>query len=550
MNKIFNYHMKTDKNYWLVGLLAALFFLPRLGNAHLFDWDEINFAECAREMLITQDYLRPKINFEPFWEKPPLFIWLQAISMHIFGVNEYAARFPNAICGIITLVLIYHIGKKLYNKNFGWFWVLSYFGAILPHLYFKSGIIDPWFNLFIFLSIVYLIKTEGIENQTKQYPLSILVGGMFAGLAILTKGPAGYLIISLTWFFKLIYFKEMNFFRIKQYFIFSIMALLTAATWFGVELIKNGTWFINEFITYNIRLAKTEDAGHGGFVGYHFVVILFGCFPASIFALKTLLNKYNFLNEKINFTRWMKVLFWVVIILFSIVQSKIVHYSSMCYLPLTFMSAVALQGILEKNTFYSSIKIPTIVLGILIGALVTAVPFLGQHIDILKPLFQKDLFALNNLKADVKWSWLEALAGLFLIIGIVVFPIFLKFRGILRGSLYPFFITAIFVQLTLYFFINNIEAYSQRAALDFYESKANDDVYILTYGFKSYAHFFYAKKRLPQNPNHSKDTFLLTGAIDKPTYVVGKITAKNDLDALPLLQFLYEKNGFVFYTRK
>jgi 4-amino-4-deoxy-L-arabinose transferase-like glycosyltransferase len=56
-----------------IGLLAALFFMPFLGGVHLFDWDEINFAEAAREMIIQKDYLRVYINYEPFWEKPPVF---------------------------------------------------------------------------------------------------------------------------------------------------------------------------------------------------------------------------------------------------------------------------------------------------------------------------------------------------------------------------------------------------------------------------------------------------------------------------------------------
>ncbi len=72
-------------------LLGAVLFLPGLGIVHLFDWDEINFAESAREMIVTGDYLTVQINFEPFWEKPPLFIWMQVLSMKIFGINEFAA---------------------------------------------------------------------------------------------------------------------------------------------------------------------------------------------------------------------------------------------------------------------------------------------------------------------------------------------------------------------------------------------------------------------------------------------------------------------------
>ena len=59
-------------------VFAALFLLPFLGSVHLFDCDEINYAESAREMIVTGDYLTVQIDFEPFPEKPPLFFWLQA----------------------------------------------------------------------------------------------------------------------------------------------------------------------------------------------------------------------------------------------------------------------------------------------------------------------------------------------------------------------------------------------------------------------------------------------------------------------------------------
>ena len=96
-------------------VFGILFFIPFLGNVHLFDWDEINFAESAREMIESGNYLTVQINFQPFWEKPPLFIWLQVLSMKLFGINEFAARFPNAVCGIITLIILFNIGRILHD---------------------------------------------------------------------------------------------------------------------------------------------------------------------------------------------------------------------------------------------------------------------------------------------------------------------------------------------------------------------------------------------------------------------------------------------------
>jgi 4-amino-4-deoxy-L-arabinose transferase-like glycosyltransferase len=597
--------MKTntiDWNYLLVALLASLFFLPFLGGVHLFDWDEINFAECSREMILRGDYLRPQINFEPFWEKPPLFFWLQSLSMHLFGINEYAARFPNAICGILTLLVIYHLGKNLYDYTFGWLWVLAYMGSILPHLYFKSGIIDPFFNLFIFLALGFLIRSEnGPPPQYKNPPSvsnawridkNIILGGLFSGLAILTKGPVGLLIIGLTWFFKSLIFKELSIKKTKCFIAFSLIALTITSFWFGVETLKNGPWFVKTFIEYNIRLAKTEDAGHGGFFGYHFVVLFFGCFPASIFALRSLYKRYNFTGEKVDFTRWMKILFWVVLILFSLVQSKIVHYSSMCYLPLTFLSALTLKTMVDENKVFKALNISILTIGIFIGLLVAALPFIGQNISLLKPLLQRDAFALKNLDATVTWANWESIVGISFIIS-TIFSYFMLKNGktesnlliknlklktkesklktltinllanlfsifnskfliqkVLRGPQVLFFSTALFVNLILIVFINKIEGYSQNAAIEFYESKTQEDCYIQTYDFKSYAHLFYPKKRQPTNPKHTDLDWLMRGEVDKPTYWVAKYGSKSSLDTVATLQYLYEKNGFVFYKRR
>jgi 4-amino-4-deoxy-L-arabinose transferase-like glycosyltransferase len=143
--------------------IGVILFIPYLGSVHLFDWDEINFAESAREMIVTGDYSKVQINFNPFWEKPPLFIWIQAISMKVFGINEFAARLPNAIFGILTMILIYTFAKKLFKGHVAHWWVLSYLGAITPLFYFKTGLIDPMFNFFIFLSILEFYKA--LKNQ-------------------------------------------------------------------------------------------------------------------------------------------------------------------------------------------------------------------------------------------------------------------------------------------------------------------------------------------------------------------------------------------------
>jgi 4-amino-4-deoxy-L-arabinose transferase-like glycosyltransferase len=318
---------------------AGIFYIPFIGNLHLFDWDEINFAEAAREMLVTGDYLTVQIFFEPFWEKPPLFIWLQAASMHLFGVNEFAARFPNAIAGVLTLFVLYRLGKRMENERFGIIWAVAYGASILPFMYFKSGIIDPWFNLFIFLGVAYYIFAQQASAARLKYT-RIIWSASFLGLAILTKGPAALLIFGLTIVVLLLLAKFKLHLRFGHVLVYILTVSFVGGFWF-LLMIFNGNWdTVVEFVVYQKRLFQTEDAGHGGFLLYHFVIILFGVFPATGFALMAHRRKTGFKPEVDQFRVGMLVLLWVVLILFTIVKTKILHYSSLCYFPVSFPGSI------------------------------------------------------------------------------------------------------------------------------------------------------------------------------------------------------------------
>ena len=82
------------KHYIISIVILGYFvlFIPFLGQVHLFDWDEINFAEASREMIVTGDWLNVQINYEPFWEKPPLFIWFSSNFNVIFWYQRICCK--------------------------------------------------------------------------------------------------------------------------------------------------------------------------------------------------------------------------------------------------------------------------------------------------------------------------------------------------------------------------------------------------------------------------------------------------------------------------
>ncbi|HEY4109975.1 ArnT family glycosyltransferase [Puia sp.] len=542
----------------LIAVFAALLFLPFLGRVHLFDWDEINFAECSREMIKMHDYTRVYVDFKPFWEKPPMFFWMQSTAMKAFGVNEFAARLPNAICGIVTLIVVFLCGSRIYDRRFGILWALAFGGSLFPNMYFKSGIIDPWFNLFTFLAlynfILYHWKRNGYDKPglQKSQLTYVLWSGVFMGLAVLTKGQVSLMVFLMVLGVYFIYNRFKIFFNWWHALLFLVVATLVTATWYGYETYTRGPWFINEFLKYQWRLFTTHDADQAGFFGYHYIVLLIGCFPASILAIPSFFrSKYNGRWDR-DFKKWMQMLFWVVTVLFTIVQSRIIHYSSMAWFPVTFLAAYSVYKWERRELVYKKyVGICLGVLGGLISLLILGVAILGLNVHRLAP-YVEDTFARGNMEADVHWSGFEGAIGLLMVAALVMGLLYLSRRRYSRAALTLFAGTAIVVFFASAIIVPKVERYSQGADIDFFIARQGEDCYVHTLGFKSYGDLFYTLKEKPTNANSYDQNWLLTGPIDKPVYFVTKVDRVQHWanGQYPELKELYRKNGFVFMKRE
>lgn len=558
----------------LIAVLATLVFVPFIGNCPLFDWDEVNFAECAREMVVSGNYSQVQLNYRPFWEKPPFFIWLQAGSMHLFGINEFAARFPNALCSIFSLIAVFHVGRRFHSQRFGLIWVLLYAATLLPHLYFKSGLIDPWFNLFIFLAIYNIIAL--INNPTGLRECgNALLAGLFLGLAVLTKGPAALAVCGLTLLAFMILSRNGRFLISVPFLIFSVTTLLVAGSWFIVEYFKGHANVISEFIDYQIRLLETGDSGHDGPFIYHFVVLLLGCFPASLLFIISYNKRASLSPWQLLIRRIFLCLFWVVLLLFSFAQTKIVHYSSLCYFPLTFIATIGVVNhfnTLRFGVFLSSLY--WIIAAFFVLAF-TAIGFINYYKGwLIQTGWIADEFAVQNLQADVHWSGLEFLIGLVFFAG--AFLVHRAIRQKKQRFLYAgLFVNLVFIYLAIAVIIPKVERYSQHAAIEFYKVCAKQKCYVETHGFKSYAYLFYSQRRPEDytNPDqiayierqldvmvsegHSRFKsyatcnmlWLENGKIDRPTYLVTKTKDEAELLKKQDMHKLYQENGFSFFVR-
>jgi len=116
--KDYKVYARSNAEVWFHELLFLLLvvslpFLQYLGALPLIDPDEGRYAEIAREMLERGDLITPTLNYVVYFEKPPLLYWANAASMKLFGLNEFAARLPSALCGLLTVLATYLIARRL-----------------------------------------------------------------------------------------------------------------------------------------------------------------------------------------------------------------------------------------------------------------------------------------------------------------------------------------------------------------------------------------------------------------------------------------------------
>lgn len=178
--------------WWLLLVPMAWFGLFRqLGAQPLQNWDEARLAVNAAEMLRDHQWLVTHYRGQPdLWNtKPPLLVWLQALSLHIFGYSEWAFRLPTALAALALVALVaafarHWLGGPLAGLLAG-FALLSSKGFVAQHVA-RTG--DYEALLLFFTTAQVLAAFVWLQTQRPRY---LLLLGVAAGLAVLTKSVAG-----------------------------------------------------------------------------------------------------------------------------------------------------------------------------------------------------------------------------------------------------------------------------------------------------------------------------------------------------------------------
>jgi 4-amino-4-deoxy-L-arabinose transferase-like glycosyltransferase len=261
--------------YLLLTAAIALFIsFFRLGSITLFDVDEAVFSEATKEMVQSGDWITPTYNGENRYDKPILLYWLMAASYKVFGINEFAARFPSALSGVLLCFSIFLFVMQLYSDKKAVYAAVS-FGLSLYYLtYSHAAVTDMVLTLFISLSLFSFYLSL---KKNRRYIYGFY---LFSSLAFLTKGLIGIVFPFGIAFIYLLITEGLKGMR-KGINIWGIILFIVISfPWYIAQYLINGQEFIQQFIIkHHFMRYAGVISGHRGPFYYYIPVIIVGLFP-------------------------------------------------------------------------------------------------------------------------------------------------------------------------------------------------------------------------------------------------------------------------------
>ena len=257
----------ADAVFILAILAFSLIFFANLGSGALQIADEQTYSQWAYHMVKTGDYLTPWVDgaISFMIGKPPLLEWLMSLAYQVFGVNNFASRIWTAGFGALSLVFIFHLGKKLYNRYVGFVSALVLGTFITYYIFARYAMTDVPLVCFILASIYFFVLSEEKPNAYRYAVLS----GLFFGLALMMKQIAALLIPLIIFAYLVTTKKNLRFLVTKQFTLLWTVGLLLFSPWMIYMAARFGSQFWQWYFVYT-DLARSASPVEGHLAGYLF----------------------------------------------------------------------------------------------------------------------------------------------------------------------------------------------------------------------------------------------------------------------------------------
>lgn len=324
--------------------MGALFFILA-GTRPLFVPDEGRYAEIAREMTVSHNYITPYLNHIKYFEKPVLFYWLESAAIQMGGLNLWSLRSVNAILGLLGCLFTYFTARTLYDRTTG---LLAALILSTSTLYFvMSHMISLDLPVTVFLSAAFYAFLLGIHSPVgKKRRFWLWGAAAFSACAVLTKGLIGIVFPAMIIGIWIACMNEWRLLR-NLYLPSSILIfILLAAPWHILAGKQNPEFFYFYFIKQHFLRYTALHIGHYQPVWFFLPCLVLGFFPWIVFlpqAIKKILSISW--KERLHHKIEIFLLIWAafIFLFFSFSKSKLIPYILPVFPPLAILTAHYLQ---------------------------------------------------------------------------------------------------------------------------------------------------------------------------------------------------------------
>ena len=366
MEKFFDFIKKHGDLFTFLGLLIVCYFIFffNIGNYPLMDVDETRYVSMARDMFHCKDFLTLYLNGEFFFEKPPLYFWGECLSFAIFGkVTEFTARFPVALYGTLSTLLLYFTGKKIVSRRFGVISALILATTLEFVILAKFAILDIVVTTCVGFSIMFGFLTQFVQDKNKKYMWWLFY--IFSGLAVMAKGIPGFVVPFAVMFFVTIANKTFKQVFKPQYILPGfLLFFLIVLPWHLIMFKIHDPLFFHEYIIkHHIeRFLNSNEINREQPFYFYILTVLWGLVPwifsaiaVGITKLKSI-KKFNVteLSNPQKYLLFNAIAFVVTMLFFSSSSTKLITY----ILPVYFFTACILGFVWEDYMFNKKYEKP------------------------------------------------------------------------------------------------------------------------------------------------------------------------------------------------
>ena len=284
-------NISNRRLWWLLFVLAAIWF-SNLEYRKLIKPDEGRYAEIPREMVVSGDWITPRLNDLKYFEKPPLQYWATAAAYTAFGEHQWTSRLWTGLTGLAGVLLVWFAGSRLFGRNAGNYAAILLSGTLWYALMGHLNTLDMGVTFFLTLGIVGLLlgQTESDPRKRRNW---LFVAWAALGLAVLSKGLMGVVLPGSALFIYAAVQRDFSVFKRMHWLSGLMVFLLITAPWFYLVMKANPEFF-QRFFIYEHYLRFTTKVHDRYQPWYFFIPILVvGMLPWTLVMFDTLWHAWK-----------------------------------------------------------------------------------------------------------------------------------------------------------------------------------------------------------------------------------------------------------------